>query len=103
MKADRLSSRTGQSHSIGGFVGIAEHEGELAEFIPYLEAGRWTGVGRQSVWGKGEFSITTHPTAQAAFITIKKIHGILSNTPTIPWANGIGFESSWWARRCMFI
>jgi hypothetical protein len=55
--AERRSSRTGQSHSIGGFVGIAEYEGELAEFIPYLEAGRWTGVGRQSVWGKGEIAI----------------------------------------------
>jgi hypothetical protein len=51
---ERRSSRTGQSHSIGGFVGVAEYEGDLAEFIPYLEAGRWTGVGRQSVWGKGE-------------------------------------------------
>ena len=54
--ADRRSSRTGQSHSIGGFVGVAEYEGELAEFVPYLEAGRWTGVGRQSVWGKGEIN-----------------------------------------------
>jgi hypothetical protein len=54
VEAERRSSRTGQSHSLGGFVGVAEYEGELAEFIPYLEAGRWTGVGRQSVWGKGE-------------------------------------------------
>lgn len=55
--AERRSSRTGQSHSIGGFVGFAEYEGNLAEFLPYLEAGRWTGVGRQAVWGKGEISI----------------------------------------------
>ena len=53
----RRSGRTGQTHSIGGFVGVAEYEGPLAEFMPYLEAGRWTGVGRQSVWGKGEFSV----------------------------------------------
>jgi hypothetical protein len=58
VEADRHSSRTGQSHSIGGFVGVAEYEGDLAEFLPYLEAGRWTGVGRQSVWGKGEISIS---------------------------------------------
>jgi hypothetical protein len=57
VEADRRSSRTGQTHSIGGFVGVAEYEGELAEFIPYLEAGRWTGVGRQSVWGKGEMEL----------------------------------------------
>ncbi len=50
----RHSSRTGQTHSIGGFIGFAEYEGDLAEFLPYLEAARWTGVGRQAVWGKGE-------------------------------------------------
>ncbi len=51
---DRRSSRTGQVHPIGGFVGEAEYEGDLAEFAPYLHAARWTGVGRQTVWGKGE-------------------------------------------------
>ena len=58
VEAQRRSSRTGQSHSIGGFVGIAEYQGDLAEFLPYLEAARWTGVGRQSVWGKGEIAVT---------------------------------------------
>jgi hypothetical protein len=53
----RRSTRTGQSHSIGGFVGVAEYEGDLAEFLPYLEAARWVGVGRQVVWGKGEISV----------------------------------------------
>jgi hypothetical protein len=53
----RRSTKTGQSHSIGGFVGQAEYEGDLAEFLPFLEAGRWTGVGRQSVWGKGEIAV----------------------------------------------
>jgi hypothetical protein len=46
-----------RSHSLGGFVGSAEYEGELAEFLPYLEAARWTGVGRQTVWGKGELEV----------------------------------------------
>jgi hypothetical protein len=50
----RHSTKTGRTHSLGGFVGEAEYEGDLAEFLPFLEAGRWTGVGRQSVWGKGE-------------------------------------------------
>lgn len=50
----RLSSRTGQTHSLGGFVGSADYEGELTEFVPFLEAAYWTGVGRQTVWGKGE-------------------------------------------------
>ena len=54
-EADRLSSRTGQRHPLGGFVGEAEYEGQLAEFLPYLRLGKWVGVGRQTVWGKGEF------------------------------------------------
>jgi hypothetical protein len=58
---ERRSSRTGQSHSIGGFTGFAEYEGELAEWVPYLEAARWTGVGRQAVWGKGEIAVVATP------------------------------------------
>jgi len=50
----RRSSRTGQTHHIGGFTGEAEYDGDLGEFLPYLRAGQWTGVGRQTVWGKGE-------------------------------------------------
>lgn len=53
----RRSSRTGQTHSIGGFTGLAEYDGNLAEFLPWLEAARWTGVGRQCVWGKGEIRL----------------------------------------------
>jgi hypothetical protein len=57
VEVERRSSRTGQRHSIGGFVGFAEYEGDMAEFLPYLEAARWTGVGRQCVWGKGEIAV----------------------------------------------
>lgn len=57
--AERVSGSTGQRHSIGGFSGFAEYEGELGEFLPYLEIGRHTGVGRQTVWGKGEIGIET--------------------------------------------
>jgi hypothetical protein len=56
VEAERVSRRTGQSHSLGGFTGICEYEGDLAEFLPFLEIARWTGVGRQTVWGKGEIS-----------------------------------------------
>ena len=49
----RRSSRTGEIHPIGGFTGEAEYEGKLEEFMPYLRAAYWTGVGRQTVWGKG--------------------------------------------------
>lgn len=54
--AERSSRNTGQRHSLGGFTGFAEYEGDLAEFEPYLEIARWTGVGRQTVWGKGEIA-----------------------------------------------
>ncbi len=46
-------------HPLGGFVGVAEYEGDLAEFIPYLEIAAYTGVGRQTVWGKGEIAVET--------------------------------------------
>jgi hypothetical protein len=54
LASERKSSRTGQSHSIGGFVGEVDYAGEMSEFVPYLDAARWTGVGRHTVWGNGE-------------------------------------------------
>ena len=57
VEEQRLSKGTGQRHSLGGFTGFAEYEGAVAEFMPYLEAVRWTGVGRQTVWGKGEIGV----------------------------------------------
>jgi hypothetical protein len=56
---ERVSRTTGQRHPLGGFTGFAEYEGDLTEFIPYLEIGSYTGVGRQTVWGKGEISVET--------------------------------------------
>ncbi len=56
VEGERFSRRTGQRHSLGGFIGVAEYKGELGEFMPYLEIARWTGVGRQTVWGKGEIA-----------------------------------------------
>jgi hypothetical protein len=59
VRGDRVSGRTGQRHPLGGLIGIAEYEGDVGEFIPYLEIARWTGVGRQTVWGKGEIACET--------------------------------------------
>jgi len=53
----RRSSKTGQVHPLGGFVGEAEYEGELSEFLPILKAAEWTGVGRHTVWGKGVIEV----------------------------------------------
>ena len=56
---ERVSRGMGQRHSLGGFAGLAEYEGDMAEFVPFLEIARWTGVGRQTVWGKGEIAYET--------------------------------------------
>jgi hypothetical protein len=56
-RATRHSSRTGQIHPLGGFTGEVQYRGCMAEFLPYLQAARWTGVGRQTVWGKGEIAV----------------------------------------------
>lgn len=61
IEEQRLSRSTGRWHPLGGFVGVAEYQDAphgpgLAEFIPFLEIARWTGVGRQTVWGKGEIA-----------------------------------------------
>jgi hypothetical protein len=57
--AERRSSRTGQRHPLGGFVGRVTYCGPLAEFMPWLRAGYWTGVGRQTVWGKGVIDLAS--------------------------------------------
>lgn len=54
----RRSSQTGQIHPLGGFVGEADYEGDLTQFLPYLHAAAWTGVGRQTAWGKGVLRVT---------------------------------------------
>jgi CRISPR-associated endoribonuclease Cas6 len=56
LSAQRRSSRTGQRHDIGGLVGFAEYVGDLAEFLPYLEAASWTGIGRHCTWGNGHIN-----------------------------------------------
>jgi hypothetical protein len=53
----RRSARSGAQHSIGGFTGWAEYAGPLTRFVPLLEIARWTGLGRQTVWGKGEIHV----------------------------------------------
>jgi hypothetical protein len=63
---ERRSSRTGQTHSIGGLVGEVRYAGELGEFLPFLEAARWTGIGRQTTWGKGAIEVSYQPDQTAA-------------------------------------
>jgi hypothetical protein len=53
----RKSSRTHQVHPLGGFIGEVCYQGNMAEFIPFLKAASWAGIGRQTVWGKGALEI----------------------------------------------
>lgn len=55
----RTSSRTGQTHGIGGLTGSVDYTGDMGEFIPWLKAGYWTGVGRHAVWGNGVIECVT--------------------------------------------
>ena len=54
---ERFSTRTGQTHPLGGFTGSAKYEGQLRELLPLIRAAQYTGVGRQTVWGKGEIEV----------------------------------------------
>ncbi len=56
-RAERRSGASGQVHPLGGFTGEAEYAGDLAEFLPWLRAAEGAGVGRQTVWGKGELRV----------------------------------------------
>lgn len=50
----RLSTKTGQRHELGGLLGEAVYCGErLEDFLPVLDAAKYCGVGRHTVWGNG--------------------------------------------------
>jgi hypothetical protein len=59
VELQRINRTSGQHHDIGGVIGVAEYEGALAEFLPYLRIAEYTGVGRHTVWGNGEISVET--------------------------------------------
>jgi len=54
---ERLSTRTGQRHSVGGFMGYAVYAGDIREFVPLLRLGEYIHVGKHAVWGNGRFTI----------------------------------------------
>ena len=53
IEAERRSSRTGQTHSLGGFIGSAEYEGDLAEFLPLSGSRTMDRRGQADRVGKG--------------------------------------------------
>jgi len=57
VKAHRRSGRTGQAHPLGGFAGEVRYEGPVGRFLQMLRIAEWTGVGRQTTWGKGTIEL----------------------------------------------
>ena len=51
-----MLGRLSQSVGVTEFE-LIEYEGELGEFVPFLRAAEWTGVGRQTSWGKGAITV----------------------------------------------
>lgn len=51
---ERYSNRQKEKMKLGGVIGEVTYEGNLREFIPLLEAGRWVGAGKNNVFGLGQ-------------------------------------------------
>ncbi len=66
MHASRRSTSQQTRHPLGGFFGTARYAGDLTEFLPYLYAGQFTGLGKYTVWGQGEISIPILPAATSS-------------------------------------
>jgi CRISPR/Cas system endoribonuclease Cas6 (RAMP superfamily) len=49
----RTSSKTSQRHELSGFVGEAEYQGDMEEFLPWLVLGELVHVGKHTAWGMG--------------------------------------------------
>lgn len=49
----RFSTKTRQWHGLGGLTGEARYAGRVLEFVPMLEAAKYCGIGRHTVWGNG--------------------------------------------------
>lgn len=53
----RYSSRQDRRMTLGGLVGHAVYEGDLAPFWPFLVFGQWTHVGKNATFGLGRYEI----------------------------------------------
>jgi hypothetical protein len=56
--ARRKSTRTGREHELAGFVGEAEYEGPVEEFVPWLALAERLHVGRHASFGNGRVRIS---------------------------------------------
>jgi hypothetical protein len=72
LHATRRSLRTGQHQQLAGFIGLAVFEGDLAEFLPYIRAAYWCGIGRETVWGHGAVQPFELPMERSRFLQIAR-------------------------------
>ncbi|MGB8657438.1 MAG: CRISPR system precrRNA processing endoribonuclease RAMP protein Cas6 [Candidatus Zixiibacteriota bacterium] len=54
---ERYSARQDTRMNMGGFVGKITYEGNLSEFIPFIEAGELVHVGKGTSFGLGKFEL----------------------------------------------
>ncbi len=54
---ERYSARQDTTMLMGGFVGTARFEGDLAECLPLLRLGEWVHVGKGTVFGLGLYEL----------------------------------------------
>ena len=57
----RHSTRTGQWHPLNGVTGSARYEGPWRSYEDWLRLGEYTGVGRQTSFGKGQYYLAESP------------------------------------------
>lgn len=54
---ERYSNRQQQLMTLGGLVGKLELTGKLTPFMPYLQIGQWTHLGKNAVFGLGKYTL----------------------------------------------
>ncbi len=54
---ERYSNRQGTRMTMGGLVGTAVYEGELAKFLPWLYLGEYVHVGKGATFGLGKYTL----------------------------------------------
>ena len=52
---ERYSARQDTRMKLGGFVGEITFEGDLSEFIPYIQAGQHVHIGKGTSFGLGKY------------------------------------------------
>jgi hypothetical protein len=62
---ERYSARQDTRMTLGGFVGTATFEGDLAPFAPFLRLGEVVHVGKGTAFGLGKYRLTGWPRLEA--------------------------------------